>query len=76
MRNLEAEARFLNRIFTVAGAIFILGFMALAIGSEILVLQFWPDNPSEFWIWQGVWALVQGFVISTIASIIKKQQSE
>lgn len=76
MRNLEAESRFLDRIFTVAGAIFILGFLALAIGSEILVLQFWPDNASEFWIWQGIWAVAQGLLISTIASVIKKQLSK
>lgn len=76
MRNLEAEQRVLQKIFMMAGLIFLLGLIALAIGAELLVLSFWPDSPSEFWMWQGLWAIVQGIVISSIATTVKKQQEK
>jgi hypothetical protein len=71
MRNLEAEKRIINRIFMFAGAGFIAGIVALAIGSEMLVLTFYPDEPIKFWCWQGIWAIVHSFIVSGLARIIK-----
>jgi hypothetical protein len=65
MRNIEAEKNFINKVFMIAGALFILGLLALAVGTEILILSFW-DEQAKFWIWQGVWALCQGFILATI----------
>jgi F0F1-type ATP synthase membrane subunit c/vacuolar-type H+-ATPase subunit K len=76
MRNIEAEERLLQKIFMVAGLVFLLGLIALAVGAEILVLSYWPDKPSEFWMWQGLWAIVQGIIISSIATTIKKQREK
>lgn len=76
MRNIGAEERLLQKIFMLAGLVFLLGLIALAVGAEIIVLSFWPDQPSQFWIWQGVWAVVQGVIISSIATTIKKQKEK
>lgn len=70
MRNLEAEAKLVQKIFMLAGAIFLLGLVALAVGAEILILSFW-DEPAKFWIWQGVWCIVQGFVLATVGRITR-----
>ena len=68
MRNVEAEAKIIERLLIVAGALFLFGLVALAVGSEILILSFW-DEPVKFWIWQGVWCLVQGMVLATVVRI-------
>jgi hypothetical protein len=73
MRNLEAEQKFLMRIFSFAGLIFVLGLIAIAVGTELLILTLWPDE-IQFWIWQGVWAIVHAIIISTIATTIKRNQ--
>lgn len=70
MRNLEAEAKLVQRLFMFAGAIVLLGLIALAVGAEILILSFW-DEPAKFWILQGIWCLVQGFVLATVGQITR-----
>lgn len=75
MRNLEAEQRMVLRLFRIGGAVFLLGLIALAVGTEMLVLSFLPNDPIKFWIWQGVWAICQAFVIANIGYILKKGQS-
>jgi hypothetical protein len=71
MRNTELEQKFLNRAFMMAGAGIVFGLLALAIGTEMLVLSYWSIDPIKFWIWQGVWAIVFSFVISVLARIAK-----
>lgn len=74
MRNLAAEENFLQRIFMIAGLAFVLGLIGIAIGTELLILDLWITSPSEFWIWQGVWAMVVGLIISGLATTVKRQQ--
>ena len=74
MRNLAAEENFLQRIFMIAGLAFVLGLVGIAIGTELLILDLWITSPSEFWIWQGAWAMVVGLIISALATTIKRQQ--
>ena len=76
MRNLEAEQKLLQKIYMLAGLVFLLGIGALAIGTEMLVLNYWESDKTSFWIWQGVWAVAQAVVISTIATTVKKQQTK
>lgn len=71
MRNTELEKKYLDRAFAFAGAGFLFGLLALAIGTEMLVLSFWESDPVKFWIWQGVWAIVYSFIISMLARIAK-----
>jgi uncharacterized membrane protein YvlD (DUF360 family) len=71
MRNLVAEQRFADRLFVVGGALFLLGLMALAIGTEMLVLSYFSIDPTMFWIWQGTWAVVTAVVVSMVAKMIK-----
>jgi hypothetical protein len=76
MRNIEAEKKILQRIYMLAGLVFLLGIGALSIGTEMMVLEYWEKDPTMFWIWQGVWAVVHGVVISSIATTVKKQQEK
>lgn len=71
MRNLGAELRFADRLFMFGGALFLLGLVALAIGTEMLVLSYFSVDPTMFWIWQGAWAVVTAVVISIVARMIK-----
>jgi len=71
MRNLGAEQRFADRLFMIGGALFLLGLMALAIGTEMLVLSYFSVDPTMFWIWQGTWAVVTAVVVSMVAKMIK-----
>ena len=72
MRNLEAEIKLIRRLFQIAGAGFLLGLIALAIGTELIILDFWPESPGKFWCWQGVWVIVQSLIISQLAAVLKK----
>jgi len=71
MRNLGAEQRFADRLFMFGGALFLFGLIALAIGTEMLVLSYFSVDPTMFWIWQGAWAVVTALVISMVGKIIK-----
>jgi len=71
MRNLGAEYQFAERLFIVAGAVFLLGLIALAVGTELWVLSYFLVDPVMFWIWQGIWAVITAMVISAVAKTIK-----
>ena len=71
MRNTQLEEKYINKVFQVAGAGFLLGLLSLAIGSEMLILSFWDTEPIKFWIWQGVWAIVYSIIISGLARTVK-----
>jgi len=58
-------------MFMAAGLGFILGWLALSIGTEMLVLTYWAVDLIDFWIWQGIWILVQAIFISAAARSIK-----
>lgn len=72
MRNTELEEKLLNRVFAFAGAGFIFGFVALAIGTEMWVLTHWTTSPVLFWVYQGLWAIVFSIVISGLARIARR----
>ncbi len=67
MRNTKLEEKYINRVFLLAGLGIVLGFLALAIGTELWVLSFLPEEPVLFWIWQGIWAIVFSIIISLLA---------
>lgn len=68
MRNIGAEQKMYERLLAVAGGAFLLGLIALAVGAEMLIISMW-DEPVKFWIWQGVWLIVQGFVLATVVKL-------
>ena len=72
MRNTEAEERFIRRLFQFAGAGFLLGVIAIAIGTELLVLSLFAEKPAEFWCWQGLWVMIVSFIIAKLAELLKK----
>jgi hypothetical protein len=72
MRNTWQEERLIRRLFKLAGAGFLLGVIALAIGTELLIVEQYSASPASFWCWQGVWAMIISLVISKIADILKQ----
>ena len=68
MRNVGAEQKMYERLLAIAGGAFLLGLIALAVGAEMLIISMW-DEPVKFWIWQGVWLIVQGFVLATVVRL-------
>lgn len=76
MRNVGAEKRLIENVFMIGGGLFILGLIALAIGTEIMVLEFWSVDPVKFWVWQGVWAIAQALVLSSLAQIAKSAHTK
>jgi hypothetical protein len=69
MRNVEAEQKSVKRLFAFTGLMFLFGIVALAIGTEMMVLEYWNSDPTSFWIWQGVWAIGSAFVLGTIVNL-------
>jgi hypothetical protein len=76
MRNVGAELRLIERTFMLGGALFLLGLIALAIGTEIMILEFWSTDPVKFWVWQGAWAIAQSLVLSSLAQIAKSTHTK
>lgn len=73
MRNLEAESRSTQRLLIYTGLLFLLGLIALAIGTEIMVLELLSTSITGFWIWQGVWLIVVSFVLGTVAQLNRRK---
>lgn len=73
MRNTQAEEKSTKRLFAVTGLMFLFGLVALAIGTEMMVLEFWDSDPTSFWIWQGVWFLVTSFVLGAIVNLSQRK---
>ena len=73
MRNLEAEARSTKRVFAFTGLMFLFGLIALAIGTEMIVLEYWMVDQTSFWIWQGVWFIVVSFVLGMLAQVGRRK---
>jgi hypothetical protein len=71
MRNLAAEEKYINKLLAIAGAGFLLGLIALAVGAEILIISMW-DEPVKFWCWQGVWLIVQSMVLATVVKLARQ----
>ncbi|CAB4241615.1 hypothetical protein UFOVP71_153 [uncultured Caudovirales phage] len=72
MRNLEAEEKLARRLHMLAGGGFLLGLVALAVGTELLILDYYTEDRAMFWCWQGLWVIVLSIVISKIAAVFKK----
>lgn len=73
MRNLEAEERSTKRLFAFTGLMFLFGLVALAIGTEMIVLEYWGEDPTSFWIWQGIWFIVVSFVLGMLAQVGRRK---
>lgn len=73
MRNLEAEEKSTKRLFAFTGLMFLFGLVALAIGTEMMVLEFWDTDPTSFWIWQGVWFLSTSFILGAIINLSQRK---
>lgn len=65
MRNVAEERKVMARLFALSGLAFLAGLFALAVGTQLLVISFWPDQ-IKFWCWQGVWLIVHSFELATI----------
>jgi len=71
MRDLKAEKKVIDRLFQVAGFGYLLGLLALAVGTEMFVLTYYDSDPIKFWIFQGLWAMVLAILIASIAKSLK-----
>jgi hypothetical protein len=74
MRDLKAEETSTRRLFAVTGFMFLFGLIAVAIGTEMLVLEYWYIDPTNFWIWQGVWLIAVAFVLGLIVNLSQKKK--
>jgi hypothetical protein len=72
MRNLKAEQNLARKLSIIAGGVFLLSVVALAVGTELIILDLHTDEPAMFWCWQGVWGIVLSVITSKIAAIFKK----
>jgi len=73
MRNLQAEQKSTRTLFAFTGLMFLFGLVALAIGTEMMVLEYWSTDPILFWIWQGVWFLVTSFILGAIVNLSQRK---
>jgi hypothetical protein len=73
MRDLQSEAKSTQRLFALGGLMFLLGLISLAIGTEMLVLEYWTTDPTAFWIWQGLWFIVVSFVLGIIVNLSQRK---
>jgi hypothetical protein len=73
MRDLQAEEKSTRRLFAFSGLMFLLGLGALAIGTEMMVLEYWSTDPTNFWIWQGIWFIAVAFVLGLIVNISQRK---
>ena len=72
MRNLKAEQNLARKLSIIAGGVFLLSVVALAVGTELIILDLYTNEPAMFWCWQGVWGIVLSVITSKIAAIFKK----
>lgn len=73
MRNLQAEQKSIRNLFAFTGLMFLFGLAGLAIGTEMIVLEYWSTDPTAFWIWQGVWFIVVSFVLGIIVNLSQRK---
>jgi len=52
---------------------FLFGLVALAIGTEMMVLEYWTTDPTHFWIWQGVWFVAVSFILGIIVNLSQRK---
>lgn len=71
MRNTWQEAKLARRLFQLAGLGFLLGTIALAVGTELIILDLRAESPASFWCWQGVWIMINSIILSKLAAQIK-----
>lgn len=70
MRNLSAELRFIDYVFTLAGALMVLGILV-----GLVTLQVWffvALTGIQFWLAQSVWLFLSGIAVSLIAALARK----
>jgi hypothetical protein len=67
MRNLTAEAKIINKLFTLAGALVLTGLVGLLVFFEVWILVNFIGL--SFWLMQFFWAVVAGLVIAFVAGV-------
>lgn len=73
MRDLQAEEKTTRSLFAFSGLMFLFGLVALAIGTEMMVLEYWSTDPTNFWIWQGTWFIAVAFVLGLIVNLSQRK---
>jgi len=73
MRNLQAEAKSIQRLIAVVGLMVLFGLVSLAVGTEMLVLSFWENYPVLFWIFQGIWFIAIALVLGIIVNLSQRK---
>jgi hypothetical protein len=73
MRDLQAEEKSTKRLSAFSGLMFLLGLGALAIGTEMMVLEYWSTDTTGFWIWQGTWCIAVAFVLGLIVNLAQRK---
>lgn len=70
MRDLTAELKFLDYIFTLSGGLMVLGILV-----GLVTLQVWffvALTGVQFWLAQSVWLFFSGIAVSLIAALARK----
>lgn len=71
MRDLQSEQKVTNGWLVTIGMLFIMGLVAIAIGTEMMILDL--VSFVEFWIWQGVWFIAVAFVLGIIFNLSQRK---
>jgi hypothetical protein len=73
MRDLQAEEKSTQRLFAFSGLLFLAGLAALAIGTEMMVLEYLSTNPTSYWIWQGIWCIAVALVLGIFVNLSQRK---
>lgn len=75
MRNISAERALVEKTFLFAGTCTMLGILVLALGTEVwLIVNVLPMDWTLFLVLQGVWLVLLGLTLATVASLVQKNQ--
>lgn len=75
MRNITAERALVEKTFLLAGTCTVLGILVLALGTEVwMIVNILPIDWTLFLVLQGLWLILLGVTLATVASLVQKNQ--